>query len=1622
MQVCTKGARIPVKQLTSAIALLFTLSSIPSLALPDRGYKLDLIECNEASIRCIVTFDSAQILQKKISGVWSTEISIPGCATTDREGWPRLPITSLMLGIPASGTPRLIVTEERSLTKSLGKLTPVEKTAFGNAQDSDDPLVPVENIGDGWYPAQTAQLGVCGFVRDQRIVQIELHPVRYSQASQLTQIVRSLQLRIEMEPDAISASSSGNALGKRAADTLFDPLLKGQIANYESAKNWRVNPKQAPLTQSVEGPSSRNGFKLLISEDGVCFVDGKALKKAGADLKSIVPAALALSNRGKPVPIIVEGEADGSFDEEDRIIFIGHHNPGDNSYLSWYSDTNVYWLDWEFGVGSRFAEVSGALDSELDSLLTDASTTVHMELDTTYQRLLYVNDEDLDHWFWQVLSFGEEYKFPLPLDHAKKDGKITIRLSLHGSTHPPASPNHHLVVKLNGQTIGEGIWDNQTAFQLESNPISGELLQESNILTLSLPGDLPGANIDQVLLNWIEVDFDQELIAQDDSLRFVSKPTFSGNLRVEGFASPKIYALTDDGRRIIDLAIAKDIASYSCTFKNRSTLPGEFFIVSEKKLKAVPNIMKDTPSDLHDPSNGADYLFITHRDFWAQAQKLADFRTMQGLRARVVDIQDVYDEFSFGHYDPRAIRAFLSYAYANWVKPSPLYVLLLGDTTHEMDKQIAHVRKHLTFIPAMMQYTSSWGMTATDNYFAAVSGEDLLPDLYVGRFPANTAEEAEIMVKKTIDYESKSITDGWSRNVLLLTGTDEFFHNSAQYLYDHYIPKSVVTNFLTTDPMSRHFGSTEDVARYVNSGQSIVNFIGHGGGGVYFDSELFLREDIETLHNKDKYPVAFSMTCFIGHFDNPETPSLSEELLRSPDRGFVAHFGSAGRALLQGDFFLNNALFDAVFNRQARTMGEITTLAKYDMVGQTKSYWDHVKNYVLVGDPALQVRIAPEIVDLQLSKSALANGDQLSVTGQVRNFTAGVVSLSVFNEADSLLISKQITLQNGSFTSDLFTMNSEFRKAWGKTGGAGTVRAYFSNGQDEGKGKAEFVVNRPIISQVSFDPEIPRHLDSVYVLVRTDAQSLYSIGGIQAMHLEWSGNNTNWQAITMRENSSGNWKSDGPIQKEEGSKVSLRVIIIGGNGNEYVDEAFSYSVAYRPDLYAKGQTIRIGGTAQTLLSVGIANAGGTDSGPFSVVAYDEADGGNRKQIGDKAVLPGLRAATDTTISFIWTGTVTGDKQVSFRVDVDSLVAESNEKNNYSTRSLLIANVAQGSNGPLYSPEKNLYLTIPANALAQNSLLTFSKKWDKPHSEAAEQSGLEPIQIRGNKQPFLYDIQFADSTTRFSKPIIVAMMYDRTDSATLRFLSQNALRIYAWNASTGTWRGLPSTIQRDKEVVTASLPVEYTGFALMANGDAEAPVIQISIEGQHLADGDVVSRQPVFTAAIEDASGLDVGNSSVTLHLDDAQVAETDYSLFQEPESKRRVIVTYAPTLLPGSHRLKVNAADINSNVGSVEVAFTVSGQFELASIANHPNPFVTETTIAFTLTEQAEEVKLGIYTVSGRLLRSFEFFDIAGYMEQEWDGADEDGNQVANGVYFLKFAAKRGDKKIETIEKMAKLE
>jgi flagellar hook assembly protein FlgD len=122
-------------------------------------------------------------------------------------------------------------------------------------------------------------------------------------------------------------------------------------------------------------------------------------------------------------------------------------------------------------------------------------------------------------------------------------------------------------------------------------------------------------------------------------------------------------------------------------------------------------------------------------------------------------------------------------------------------------------------------------------------------------------------------------------------------------------------------------------------------------------------------------------------------------------------------------------------------------------------------------------------------------------------------------------------------------------------------------------------------------------------------------------------------------------------------------------------------------------------------------------------------------------------------------------------------------------------------------------------------------------------------------------------------------------------------------------------------------------------------------------------------------------------------------------------------------------ADAFGNTLENTLTFQVSESFNLQIFGNYPNPFEDFTVISFLIVANniLDDFSLKIYTVAGRQIReiknpqgSDEIWD-PGYHEIEWDGRDEEGNLVANGVYFAQIKASLGGQSFEETMKIAKL-
>jgi hypothetical protein len=141
-------------------------------------------------------------------------------------------------------------------------------------------------------------------------------------------------------------------------------------------------------------------------------------------------------------------------------------------------------------------------------------------------------------------------------------------------------------------------------------------------------------------------------------------------------------------------------------------------------------------------------------------------------------------------------------------------------------------------------------------------------------------------------------------------------------------------------------------------------------------------------------------------------------------------------------------------------------------------------------------------------------------------------------------------------------------------------------------------------------------------------------------------------------------------------------------------------------------------------------------------------------------------------------------------------------------------------------------------------------------------------------------------------------------------------------------------------------------------------------------------------------------------------------------------ITYTPgPLEDGIYALSIQGQDeLGNSAGSVpyEITFEVITEASITHFYPYPNPFSTQTRFVFTLTgtEIPEKIKIQIMTISGRIVREINQDEIGpikighNITEFAWDGTDEYGDQLANGVYFYRVVMQTTEK-LEHRETMA---
>jgi len=930
----------------------------PVTAQAPASSQLRLLSSEEGAIVLELTVADFQLEAVEHAGQTYHRVIILPMVQTATPGAPQVPTRGTLLGLPSIAEVSVQVLDAEYETLSGYRLPPAPQLVLttdnldnllaGGAQQT---LVFNQDLyaSDAFYPGAPVAIGYTGYMRHQPVAQVQFYPVQYNPLRGEVRLYRRVLAQITWESPLSVATA-----GARWASPAYENLLRNTLLNYTALERPPV-AEVAPLvdasgTEVAAASSPTATLKIGVTKDGLYKLTYSNLTGAGLDPSSIDPRTIKVSNRGTEIPIYVQGESDGVFDPTDYILFYG------SAITDIYTTRNVYWLTAGGSNGQRMSLRNGTLSGSAP-LPAHFPVTLHAEKDKYYWQTM-PNGEGQDHWFWgSKLSAPELRYYSLSLRNiSATTGTATVRVRLKGCTDTSINPDHHTRIYLNGIKIDDQLWDGFSIYDHQASVSHSYLNEGSNTIRVEAVGDT-GAPVDQLFVNWIEIDYWDTYVAENDELFFGAPAAGTFQYEVTGFSSNdvQVFDVTDPA----DVAIITDTITLADGIQFEDTAQPEtrYLALTPAQRKSPASIEADQPSSWRSTSHGADYIIITHEDFYTSSLTLAGQRSItSGLRVATVKVEDIYDEFNHGIFNPQAIRDFLSYAYHNWVAPAPIFVLLVGDASYDYRDLLSLNRTN--YVSTQMIETDLLGQTPSDNWFVLVSGDDILPDMFIGRLTAQNISEAERMVDKIIHYEQNPPDASWNTKVLLVADDREpSFETISEQIAD-LLPHYYTTNKVYADDYPPG-DPTIDIANSINDGDIMVNYVGHGSvnrWGTWEGGRIFLRSDITALRNTHKLPVVTVANCLNGYFVGKNV-SMAEEFLRRNHRGAVAVWAATGMGYSSGHRVLLREFYEAVFQDNAYALGAATTAAKIATYAQSSFWGELVETFVLFGDPATQLGI-----------------------------------------------------------------------------------------------------------------------------------------------------------------------------------------------------------------------------------------------------------------------------------------------------------------------------------------------------------------------------------------------------------------------------------------------------------------------------------------------------------------------------------------------------------------------------------------------------------------------------------------------------------------------------------------
>ena len=703
-------------------------------------------------------------------------------------------------------------------------------------------------------------------------------------------------------------------------------------------------------------------YALRIEESGLYRVTYDELAAAGLDLAGVPIAEIAVHRGGEPTPVrVVRQRLD--------TIFSDGFESGDDSAWVVASQDAVFgpgaalelWADASDSIYTRAAvyqvvrDAALALPMAVDDRPAPSVAPVDHYLETaeverqkTYSFLASSGDPWYDR---HLLAFGSPVAADLTVQvDALATGAATpavVEVDLWGVTDwLEHSPDHHSVVRLNGQVVADEHFDGMTPLAIRAEVPAAALVEGANALRWSQPGDT-GVDWDMVALDRYAIVYPRRFVARSGSLKFTAA---GERFEVTGLAEREIVVLRRQGgvvARVQALVTPDGAGGWTAAFPGTPEsaeyrVAGASALLRPVEIAPARTISNgNVPQDLL--TGAADYLIISHPDFLGGLAPLVNARETDGYRVKVVDVFDLYAAFGDGVPDPAPIREYIRRAAAEL---GVEMVLLVGGDTYDYLGYTG--TGSISYLPSIYTATGPIVRFApADPLYTDLDG-DGLGDLAIGRLPVRSSAELASVIGKTLAYPSA----GNARTAVFAADRNDpgvaFILESEGFASRMPAGWTVERSYLEVFGLA---SARADLLAGLNAGPALVQYFGHSGPTDWTLDGLFSAGDAARLTNAGRPSIYVQWGCWNTYHVEPQYNTLGHKLLLSGDRGAAAVVG--GSTLIHADS--ERELARRLVRRlgEGKPLGVLIQEAKDDLAEAHPELVDVLLGWTLLGDPAL---------------------------------------------------------------------------------------------------------------------------------------------------------------------------------------------------------------------------------------------------------------------------------------------------------------------------------------------------------------------------------------------------------------------------------------------------------------------------------------------------------------------------------------------------------------------------------------------------------------------------------------------------------------------------------------------